>query len=184
MTLWEKFSADGVDYDLAHANDFTLEVPSKDVEGKVYRVRVTYSCHIFTKEWQDGVHPENLKFVAGKEVRCFCKDRHVLSLLLKRIIEGAVGWKAYFSNKGNFMLIEDIDGSPAPYVIYFDILKASNNPNHDLVMQVRSAHPKPEIPEMVAPITFKRLVEASYLSNQLTRPRSVLRKKKVPLKLG
>ena len=50
---WGKRTFGGVEYDLSHLDPFTMQVTPKGEDARTYNVRVTFTCHTFTREWRE-----------------------------------------------------------------------------------------------------------------------------------
>ena len=158
-----------VEYDCSHLNPFTVEIePRGDARG--YKVLVSFSCHTFTREAKEDDPPEFLYEEDG-EVRCFCQDRYLASKSLRRLIGYHCNGKAYFSEKRNFMLIEQPLGGP-PYAIFFNVEKAKTK-TADAVMFVASAYEKPNLPakSRIPSITFRTLVHKTVWREKIQKPK-------------
>lgn len=156
---WGKKRIAGVTYDLSHLNPFAMSVTPTTADAPTYRVGVMFGCHTFTRK----LTPEDsadLHFKNGKETRCFCIDRHKLSLGLPGIIAAASkGGRAFFSNEpANYLVIDSEDyGDAGPYVVLFKLEKA-RKAHLDVAMFVVSAYLKPALPKRLPATTFSALI--------------------------
>ena len=174
---WPNRTIRGVVYDLSHLDDVVIEVPAKDDPERIFKVQVGFGSHTFTKKWDPIAHTPDLKIKDEREVRCFCFDRYLLSKLLPRIVANAPLSRVYFSLRDTFMVIEDVEGAGAPYVVFFEMMKARIK-GIDVIMNVRSAHPRPNLPDRLPVITFMTLVAKKAIGQNPTPGRPVVRKKK------
>jgi hypothetical protein len=120
---WGKKRIAGIDYDLSHLDPFQMLVTPTGERPPTYDVRVSFGCHTFTRELRADDKPD-LHFKSGKETRCFCVDRHRLSLELPDMIRYAANGRAYFSQGANFLIVELGAGTNEPYVAFFYLEKA------------------------------------------------------------
>jgi hypothetical protein len=159
----------GIDYDLRHLDPFIMQVMAKGENPPVYDVRVSFGCHTFTREVHENDTPD-LHFRSGRELRCFCTDRHRYSLELPDMIRYAANGRAYFSERANFLVVEIASGTNVPYVAFFYLEKAKRPDRHDVSMFVTSAHLKPGLPEKLPAVTFPTLIDYHYRGAALRRP--------------
>lgn len=153
---WGKKTFGGVEYDLNHLAPFTMQVTPKQEGARTYNVRVTFTCHAFTREWRD-TDAEDHRFDEGKEVRAFCPVRYGHSQSLEQLIRNASTGKVRFNNQTPFVIPATIPGLVGPYAIYFQAYKAKV-PGLDVIMDVRSAHHKPNLNQSLPKITFATVI--------------------------
>lgn len=160
----------GVEYDCSHLDPFMVEIEPRADEERGYKVLVSFSCHAFTRKPIEGDPPDFIYKEDG-EVRCFCQDRYLASKGLKKLIRYHCKGKAYFSEKRNFMLIEQALGGP-PYAIFFKIERANIN-SADVAMFVASAYEKPGLPakSRMPSITFRTLVHKTVRGEKIIKPK-------------
>lgn len=160
----------GVEYDCSHLDPFMVEIEPHVDGGRGYKVLVSFSCHTFTRERKE-CDPPDFIYEEDGEVRCFCQDRYLASLSLKHLIRHHCRGKAYFSEKRNFMLIEQALGGP-PYAIFFNIERARIK-SADVAMFVASAYEKPGLPakSRLPSITFRTLVHKTVRGEKITKPK-------------
>lgn len=160
---------DGIEYDCSHLDPFVIELPPFD-SGRGYKVLVSFSCHAFTRSPIEG-DPESFLYEEGGEVRCFCQDRYLASKGLKNLIRYHSGGKAYFSERRNFMLIEQPLGG-APYAIFFNVERAKIK-SVDALMFVASAYEKPNLPakSQLPSISFRTLVHKTVQQESIRKPK-------------
>ncbi|MET4174771.1 hypothetical protein ABIB99_005877 [Bradyrhizobium sp. LA6.1] len=169
----------GVDYDLDHLDPFTMEVKAKEDGAPPYTVRVSFGFHCFTREITPEDSPD-LHMVDGREKRCFCHERYKLSKELVDMIRYAAAGRAYFGDKGNFLIVEMPGEGNAPYVAFFDVEKAKKSDGFDGAMFVTSAHLRPKLPEKLPAVSFVTVVDYRINGRKLTRPppRNVIAQKR------
>lgn len=137
------FNLNGHDYNLSHLNDryWNLTQPaSGDNEEKIYRIKIIFSCHCFTKGREDNDQP-SLFYNEGREERTFCQTRYEASLQLLDHIYTLQNGYVFIndggkkSRKQNYLKIPTATGN---YEIYFTLSK-SKDENADLNLFVQSA---------------------------------------------
>jgi hypothetical protein len=169
---WGKFVADQIEYDLTHLDPFNITVPTvapKPIK-KDRIVRVTFGCHTFTREWEDA-DLEHFRFEDEGHLRCFCPSRHALSVNLPDLIRQAATGKVRFNNKRSpFLTVHNVPGSNGPYVIYFDAIKA-NSPGLDVVIDIRSAHSKPNYVDNGHKVGFATIIGLTAAGQKVERPK-------------
>jgi hypothetical protein len=166
---WGSKQIAGVVYDLSHLDGFVMDVAPKAPEAPTYKVKVSFGFHTFTRDLEDTDTPD-LHFRHGSETRCFCTDRHAHSLNLPDMIRYAAAGRVYFSERENFLVVESLPGTNAPYVAFFNIEKATKLDGYDAAMFITSAHPRPGLPERLPAVTFRTLVDYRVQGKELTRP--------------
>jgi hypothetical protein len=166
---WGKKKIAGVEYDLDHLDPFFIEVAPRVDGARTYRVRVSFGCHTFTRDLVQG-DPIDFHFRADNEMRCFCVDRHKLSLGLPDLVRYAAAGRAYFSERANFLVVESAPGTNAPYVAFFNAEKAKKRDGYDVAVFVTSAHLRPELPDKLPAVTFATLVDYVFRRKKLVRP--------------
>ena len=74
----------------------------------------------------------------------------------------------------DFLVVESVPGSNAPYAVFFNVEKAKRLDGYDAAMFVTSAHPKPNLPNRLPAVTFRTLVDhkvqGKALSGRLSGP--------------
>ena len=177
--MWGRKQIAGVVYDRTHLDPFIMDVTPKAQGAVTYKVRVSFGCHTFTRELLDGDTPD-LHFHDGEERRCFCVNRHRFSgSITQHDSRYAANGRVYFSERANFLVVENVDGANAPYVAFFKIEKATKIDGYDAAMFVTSAHLKPALPSKLPAVTFSTVVDYTVRNKQLTRPEP---RKIVPVK--
>jgi hypothetical protein len=166
---WRPKRIAGKDYGLSHLDPFLLAVTPKAEGAQTYSVRVSFGCHTFTRDLQHGDTPD-LYFRFKNDIRCFCFDRYKQSLELPDIIRYAAAGRVYFSERSNFLIVENLSNENAPYVAFFAIEKARKDDGHDAAMFVTSAHPRPGLPDKLPAVTFATLVDYKVNNRPLKRP--------------
>ncbi|WP_400766124.1 hypothetical protein [Methylosinus sporium] len=166
---WNEHVIGGQTYSLAHLKPFTMPVTPKAEGAPTYKLYVSFGIHTVSKEW-DAAHPADHKIEFGAEARCFCPIRHGHSLYLPTIVRQASAGKAYFSQRQNFLLIENLPGLDGPYAVFFNI-ERSKSTSFDAAMFVVSAYEKPNLPKNLPRITFATLVSKTARGEAVTRPK-------------
>lgn len=177
---WKPKKIDGKVYDLRHLHDFRLEVKPKFEDAPVYKVRVSFGFHCFTRELRDEDAPD-LHLTHGGEKRCFCADRYSLSKELAEMIRFAANGRVYFTDRANFLVVESLPQQNAPYVAFFNFEKAKKVDGYDAAMFVTSAHLRPNLPDRLPAVSFATLVDYRIQGKQLKRPeprRVIVQKRK------
>lgn len=159
----------GVDYDLSHLDSFKLEVTPKGDDAPTYTMRVSFGFHCFTRNIEPEDSPD-LHMKHEKEKRCFCFERYKLSKELADMIKYAVGGRAYFGEKANFLIVESLLQQNAPYVAFFDVERAKKSDGVDAVMFVTSAHLRPALPDRLPAVSFATVVDYRIRGKDLKRP--------------
>jgi hypothetical protein len=167
--MWGKKQIAGVVYDLTHLDSFDMDVTPAHAGAQTYKVRVDFGAHTFTRDLLDTDTPD-FHIQDGGQVRCFCPQRHAMSIFLPGIIRAASTGKAYFGNRReNFLLVEKLDGLNAPYVVAFNMTKAKAA-NADAIMFVVSAHDRPALPTNLPVIGMGTLVSLTVQGKPVIRP--------------
>lgn len=166
---WGKKQISGVIYDLTHLDPFLMDVTPKAKKAPTYKVRVSFGCHTFTREVTPQDKPD-LHFHAGNELRCFCTERHKLSLELPDMIRYAANGRVYFSERATFLVIESVPGANAPYVAFFNAEKAKKHDGYDVAMFVTSAYVKPKLPNKLPAVTLSTLIDYRFKGMPMKRP--------------
>jgi len=135
-----------------------------------YKVHVSFGMHTFTKEWDAAIHTPDYRMVHGPDERCFCPIRHGHSLHLPKIVSGAT--VAYFSQRTDFLLIDNIPGVTGQYAVFFNLRKASS-PHFDARMFISSAYEKVKLPpkKALSAIPFAVLVAKKIAGEPISRPK-------------
>jgi hypothetical protein len=138
MIEWKAFSHCGETYDLSHLwpDLWNYEQPAnKNKQAKIYRIKITYSLHCFTKGKEDH-HDPLLGYADARETRTFCVDRHKHSYGLPEIIRNIGNGYVLHTGHRNFLRV-DIGNSQ--YEVYFSITRSTEN-EVDLHIYVQSAY--------------------------------------------
>lgn len=167
-----KLTIDEIEYDLAHLNPFTIDVTPKSEGAPTYKVLVSFGHHTFTRTFEYGVDSEDYLYAENGEERCFCPDRHLSSKTLRGLVAFHAKGKAFFSQKRNFMLIEQPLGG-APYAVFFNIEKATNVKGIDATMFIISAYQKDNLPakRKIPSISFATLVSKTIRNEPIVSPK-------------
>jgi hypothetical protein len=65
----------------------------------------------------------------------------------------------YWSNKGNFFFWRNPENLNAPYLVFFNAIKSTKS-GVDVHIDVRTAHPKPNMAQFASPVKFTTLIQA------------------------
>jgi hypothetical protein len=157
----DPFAYGGHDYPLDHLRGFRVVVPARDPLMSPAVLQVTYSCHVFSEKWVDGMDVAR-KFEEAGEPRAFCAVRYGCSIILPQLVNNLVGGKAYEGrdSKGakNHFFYAEADG--IPYPIFFRLGRANNIRGAHGVLHIISAYQKPDLPprHKLQAVKFARLV--------------------------
>jgi hypothetical protein len=154
---WGKPVIGGVERDLTHLDSAVMTVTSPLPGAAAIRVLVTFGCHCFARDLQAG-DPVDHHIPDGLVPRCFCLDRYANSTHLWRIIRGAAGGLAFFSQDSNMLLVERLPGLIGPYAIAFNVRKSSAR-GIDVAMFVASAYEKPNLTPAMPAVPFSLLID-------------------------
>ena len=138
MVEWEAFSHNEVTYDLSHLWPvlWLYEQPAtKNKQARIYRIRIIYSLHCFTKGKEDH-HDPLLSYADAREARTFCVDRHNQSYALPDVIKN-IG-NGYVLHTGHLNYLR-VDIGNSQYEVYFSVTR-SNEEGADLQIYVQSAY--------------------------------------------
>jgi hypothetical protein len=155
------FTLGGVPYPLEHLRSFRVIVPAKDPLLAPAVLQVTYSCHVFSEKWHDGLSPDR-RFKDGSETRAFCPARYGCSIMLPQLVNAHVGGKAYENkdSKGakNHFFYAEADG--VPYPIFFRLGRANNIRGAHGILHVISAYQNTKLVarNRLQAVKFARLV--------------------------
>jgi hypothetical protein len=133
--MWGKKKIAGTVYDLTHLEPFILRV------GTV-RLRVEFSCHCFTEEYNGTFHTPDLAISDGTDLRAFCLIRYGHSLRLPAAVAAATGSTAYLSD-GRMHICAGLPGLQGPYLIAYKIRRARAR-DADGVIHITTAHHRPD----------------------------------------
>ena len=166
---WGRKQIRGQVYDLTHLDSFDMVV-SHD-QRVSYKVRVTFGAHTFTRKLLDTDTPD-FHFRDGGQIRCFCPIRHSYSAHLPGFVRAASNGKAFFGNKSQtYLLIENVPGLNAPYLIAFTMGKA-RGAKVDATMFIVSAHDRPGLQQQKLPkIGLSTLVHLTMTDRPIKRPK-------------
>lgn len=151
----------GAEYPLNHLASFRTVVPAKDPLASPAVLQVTYSCHVFSEKWVDGMDEER-RYVEDAENRAFCPVRYGCSINLPQLVNYHVGGKAYEGrdSKGvrNHFFYAEADG--VPYPIFFRLGKASKIHGVHGILHIISAYQNPALRtrNQFQSVKFARLV--------------------------
>jgi hypothetical protein len=156
LSGWGKKLIGGIEYDLGHLDDSVITVTPKAAGTPAYRVLVSYGCHCFARENKAG-DPATHHVPDGKKIRTFCPIRTSHSAHLPAIIAGAQSGVAFFSQKTNMLLVEQLPGVNGPYAVFFNV-QQSKQASLDAVLFVASAYEKPNLVRAMPAISFTTLI--------------------------
>ncbi len=150
-----------VSFPLDHLESFQIVIPAKNPLESAAKLQVTFSCHVFSEKWIDGID-ETRKYIEGHQRRAFCPVRYGCSIKLPDLIKYHVLGKAYESKDGNGYKRNFFyaDADSIQYPIYFELSKATNIPNVAGILHIISAYQKPNLPakNRLQSVKFARLV--------------------------
>jgi hypothetical protein len=161
----------GVAYDFSHLESIFVLVKPKAVGAPAFSVLFSFGCHTFTKIWKDHYDPE-LLIVESNEKRCFCHDRYAQSLFLPDLIRKAVNGRAYFTERRNYLFLENVPGLSSPYAIFFNLQKSPSR-KIDVTAFIVSAHERSGLPapSRLSAITFATLISKTIRGEKIVRPK-------------
>ncbi len=167
---WRPKIIAGVTYDLSHLDGFYMPVTPQHAGAVTYSVRVDFGAHTFTRDLLPTDTPD-FHYRDGGSVRCFCPQRFSYSAHLEGIVRAAAAGRAYFGNKNEkYLLVDQIPGLNAPYIVAFRVQKATNSKS-DATMFVVSAHDRPGLPPRLPAIGFGTLVSLTMQGKAINRPK-------------
>jgi len=124
----------------AHQVAYTHKEAGKP--DQIYTFFVTYSCHCFTKDYENQTDEEKeaLMYVARREDRPFCERRYKLAKLhLRTIVETLGARKVIHAGYGSYAVIEvDLGGFETAF--YFVAFKAFRE-QKKFRLHITSAYP-------------------------------------------
>lgn len=157
----DPFELGGIAYPREHLRSFRIVVPAKEPLQAPALLQVSFSSHVYSEKWRDGMAAERRLEQEG-EVRAFCPLRYGCSISLPQLIKYHVGGKAYEGrdSKGarNHFFYAEADG--VPYPIFFRLGRANNIRGAHGVLHIISAYQKPDLParSRFQAVKFARLV--------------------------
>jgi hypothetical protein len=119
--VWEPFSINGVEYDLAHLTAHEVTYKGKNDN---YTFVVTYGLHCFTKD--DVEHSILETYTDGREARQINLERYEASKRLRAIVEDFASKKFYQTTTEKFFTFEALNtlsNTVEQYKICFCIFK-------------------------------------------------------------
>jgi hypothetical protein len=167
-------SIGGQTYDLGHLDPFTFRFTA---DGLAYAVKVIFSCHCFTEGLQAHHTPQD-HYTHDGETRAFCVERHGLSIMLPGLVQ-SLGTVYHNTKWGNFFFWKNhqLQTATTPYLVFFNMAKSTSG-NADVLMNINSAHLKPNMTQFAAPVKFKTLVEAKAKGRKLKTGKPIQIKRK------
>lgn len=159
---FENFTLNGVNYPLDHLDDFDVLVAAKDPLMSPATLRVTFSHHVFSKAWKNGVDDVDHEYEKDGARRAFCATRYGCSIELRNLIEYHIAGKAFYSRDGNgvqnTLFYAVADG--ITYLIIFNLRRSDWLEGIDGILHVLSAYQKPDMParHKLLSVKFARLV--------------------------
>lgn len=143
----------GHTYSLGHLSPFTIMVEPKVGSGLLpTKLLITFSCHVYSLEWDEDLNPSSHLIEHEGEKRCFCPIRHRWSESLPDLVRYHAKGKSYLSRDGNgfcnhlFYEPLDVTKRATPYPIFIRINRTNDMGNIDGVCHVISAYESPRIP--------------------------------------
>ena len=159
---WPKVKIGDVEYELSHLDPFVIETTPKGEGAPTFTVRVSFGCHVFTRERREG-DPEDHIFRDGAEERHFCPLRHGHSVHLPDILRRNIGHVCFWDH-GRFLIGREIEGIAHPYAVIFNLEKMKKE-IADANVFVVTAFEKDDMPKRVAAISFPTLVSKRVRGN-------------------
>lgn len=159
-------------YDLSHLEPFVFLVTPKADGAPTYRVLASFGHHTFTRHVERDDDVASI-YEENGDRRCFCPDRYERSLALPKIVRyAAAGGKAYFSQRDNYLLIENFPGMTGPFAVFFNV-KRSRQKSIDCNMFVASAYEKIGLPPLqrLKKISFATLIATVAQGRPVKRPK-------------
>jgi hypothetical protein len=166
---WKSRKIQGVTYSLTHLDPFVINVTPKGQGAPTYKVNVNFGSHVFTRSLEPGDTPD-FHVRDGRDIRCFCLDRHAFSLRLPALIRERASKKAYFGHRRNYLFFDSIPGQTSPYAAFFDVARARSK-HFDVAMFVVSAYEKPRLPKTLPSISFATLIAKTATGETVIRPK-------------
>jgi len=119
-------------------------------KGDVVNIIVEYSCHCWTRSFDDTAHTGQIKIMDGVRPRAFCSDRFSASIALGKLLATLSQNKLYLTpsdrNYGTYNATMMLDDGAA-YTAFFT-LKTNKGRfggiRHKLRLYVESAHRRPQ----------------------------------------
>lgn len=164
---WGKKQIAGVVYELSHLDPFFLDVTPKADDAPIYRVRVSFGCHTFTRELLP-TDTQDFHFSDGRETRCFCPIRHGHSQHLPNMIRFAANGKVHLTPYGNYFVFQNLDGLGVPYAAFFNATKATRSDAFHVAIKVITAFGKGNLPKRPPRVTFATLVAKTANGEKVT----------------
>jgi hypothetical protein len=124
----------------------TIALPKGDVVNLI----VEYSCHCWTKSFDDAAHAGQMKIMDGIRPRAFCPDRFIASIALSKLLTTLPQNRLYLTpsdrNYGTYNATMMLTDGTA-YTAFFT-LKTNKGRfdgiRHKLRLYVESAHHRPQ----------------------------------------
>jgi hypothetical protein len=163
---------DEIAYDLSHLNPFTIDIAPKSPDAPTYRVLVSFGHHTFTRSFESGVDRVAYSYIEDNDLRCFCPDRYLSSKNLRGLIAYHIHGKAYFSQRRNYILIDQPLGG-VPYAIFFNLKRSTRIRGVDATMFIVSAHPRSNLPakHRIPSISFATLLSKTVRGERIVPPK-------------
>lgn len=141
LSNFPKKTFQGVTYDFKHLGPAIYQINLDAAATVSAKLRVTYSIHCFTEEFDPTVHLAHHRYTHAGELRAFDLTRYRHSISLPSIVQNMARAKVYRAAQNNYTYVARIpvNGQAQPYSLFFT-LKVDNS----LVrMHVQSAYLKP-----------------------------------------
>lgn len=149
------------EFPLDHLRSFRVVVGAKDPLAAPAVLQITFSCHVFSEKWVDGMD-EARRYTEGGEQRAFCPVRYGCSINLPQLLNYHVEGKAFVGRDSNgaknHFFYAEADG--IAYPIFFRLGRATKIPGAHGILHVISAYQHPNLPakHRLQAINFARLV--------------------------
>ena len=148
-------------YPLDHLRSFKVRVAAKDPLAAPAVLQVTFSCHVFSEKWVDGMDGAR-RYIEKGETRAFCPVRYGCSIRLPQIVNYHVEGKAFEGRDSNgaknYLFYDEAEG--IKYPVFFRLGRADRIPGAHGILHVISAYQNPRLParHKLQSIKFARLV--------------------------
>jgi len=143
----------GQTYLMGHLKPFTIMIEPPAESGlQPCKLLVTFSCHVYSLDWDSNLHPASHLVEHEGEQRCFCPTRYRWSLDLPDLVRYHARGKSYLSRDGNghwnHLFYEPLDATKraVPYPIYIRLNRVRDMGDVDGVCHVISAYENARIP--------------------------------------
>lgn len=144
MSSFPKKSFEGRLYEFGHLASTVYQMPLNAQGELTVDLRVTYSIHCFTEEFDTSSHLDHHRYTHNGETRAFCPERYDYSLELPSLVENMARAKVYRAKSDNYTYVARVavNGCPQPYSIFFSLKDVSSAQSTMVDMYVQSAYLK------------------------------------------